>query len=92
MRTHYSILAVAGATMLAMAFLQGSAQAAPKGWQCGYASQPRPIYSPVYFTCYGKSLSETKARARAECRRLSSCEASACLPLDSTPRRRCERE
>jgi hypothetical protein len=92
MRTRYSLLAVAGATMLAMTIPHGGAQAAPKGWQCGYAVQPRPIYSPVYFTCYGKSLSETKARARAKCRRLVSCVANACLPLDFTLRRKCERD
>jgi hypothetical protein len=92
MRTRYSLTAVAGATMLAMAIPHGGAQAAPKGWQCGDAVNPRGIYSPIYFTCYGKSLSETKARARAECRRLSSCVTNACLPLDFTPRMKCERD
>jgi hypothetical protein len=86
-----SPLLEAGAAVLAMTFLLGSAQAAPKGWQCGYTVDPRRDYSPVYFTCYGKSMSEAKARARAQCRRLPSCVTNACIPLDFTPRRKCER-
>ena len=89
MQIRYSLMAIAGAAMLAMTI---SAQASPRGWQCGYAVNPRGIYLPIYFTCYGKNLRETKARARAECRRLPSCLPSACLPLDYTPRRTCGRD
>ena len=88
-----SPLLAAGATMFAMAFLHGSAQAAPKVWECGYAVVP---YSrnmmKFYYSCSGKSFTETKARARAQCRRLNNCTLGACLPLDFTPRRTCGRE
>jgi hypothetical protein len=93
-----SPLLAAGAAVLAMAIPHGGAQAAPKGWQCGYSVTPivgGPFLSdsgPYYFACYGRSLKETRARARADCRRRRSCQTGACLPLDFTPGRTCDRE
>ena len=92
MQGRSSLLAVAGLATLVMAFQHGSAQAAPKGWKCSYAIAPVRNRAPIYYACYGKSLSETRARARAECRRLNSCDTGACLPLEFTPRRTCGRE
>ena len=97
MRNRSLLLRVAGTVLLATAFPLGSAQAAPKGWQCGYSVLPivgsffRDT-GPYYYACYGRSLKEARALARADCRRRHSCQTGACLPLDYTPRKSCERE
>lgn len=88
-----SPLLAAGATMFATAFLHGGALASPKGWECSYAIDPyRRTMSKIYYSCSGASLTETRARARWQCRRLNNCITGACLPLDFTPRRTCGRE
>ena len=98
MRVQLSLFAAAGVVLLAMTFLPGSALAAPKGWKCSYAVRPLSIgsrrydHGPYYYACYGRRLSETRARARAQCRRRASCDTGACLPLDYRPDRTCGRE
>ena len=92
MQNRSSLLAATVAAMLVVAPLNGSAFAAPKGWKCGYAIAPISNRPPIYYACYGTSLTETRARARAECGRLTRCNTGACLPLEFTPQRTCGRE
>ncbi len=98
MRTRFTILATATAMVLGLVALCGSAQAAPRGWKCSFSSAPIGVgpfgrhSRTYYYACYGKSLGETRARARRQCRRIYSCVTGACFPLDFTPARRCERE
>lgn len=94
-----TILAMAAfAALLAGLFLPSGAEAKLRGWKCSYSDHPLHIgparyrRGPYFYACYGLSLRETRARARARCRRLSSCNTGACLPLDHTPRRVCGRE
>ena len=68
----------AGAVLLAAAMPPGIANAAPKGWKCDYADHKIGIGlgSKDYvfnYSCYGKTLRGTRARAVAECRRLAGC-------------------
>jgi hypothetical protein len=83
MRIRSSLLTAGGAAFLVAALLHGGAQAAPEGWKCSYGTTPPYLRgSKIYYSCSGKSLSETRARARAQCRRLDDCEVGACIPLD----------
>ena len=97
MRSRSTLLAIAGAAMVAGVLLHSGAQAAPRGWKCDFSERSSGIgpygRSRTYFySCYGRSLRETRARARRYCRRLFSCVTGACLPLDFTPRRTCGRD
>jgi len=92
MKNRTLLLAPAIALMLNLTSLQASAQASPRGWQCSYSIAPRLNRSPIYFACFGRSLKETRARARADCNRRASCNTGACLPLNYTPRQTCGRE
>ena len=93
-------LAVGGSALFAALVTllgEGGAEAAPKGWKCSYKITPirGPFFydtGPYYYACYGPALRETRARARARCSRLSRCTTGACLPLEYTPRRTCERD
>lgn len=94
-----SFLAMAAlATLLAGLILPGDAEAKPRGWKCAYTDHPLNIgptrlrLGPYYYACYGRGLKQTRARARARCRRLPSCNTGACLPLDYVPRPACGRE
>lgn len=96
MRRVSSVL-FAGTTLLVVAFFDISVNAAPKGWKCSYSVTPivGPLFydaGPYYYACYGRSLRATRARARADCRRRSSCETGACIPLSFFPGRYCERD
>lgn len=89
-------LVAVGAAMVVMSVTQ-TADAGPRGWKCSYKIVPivGPFFydtGPYYYACYGRRLRETRARARARCRRLANCTTGACLPLDYTPRRSCERD
>lgn len=97
MRIRSRLMAAAGVAMIAMTVAQAGAQAAPKGWKCSYKVEPiaGPFLrdtGPYYYACYGPSLNETRAQARARCGRLANCTTGACLPLDYTPRRECGRD
>jgi hypothetical protein len=97
MRIRLLCLAVVGAAVVSVSLAQTSAEARPRGWQCGYKVIPiaGPLFyetGPYYYACYGRNLKETRARARATCRRLANCMTGACLPLDYAPRRSCQRE
>ena len=88
-----SLLRAFGAAMLALAFMQGGAHAAPQGWKCSYGITPPYLRgSKIYYSCFGKNLNETRARARAQCSRLNDCETGACIPLNYTPRPSCGRD
>jgi len=96
MRMRSQWVAAVGAVMIAMSFAQ-NAEAGPQGWKCSYKVVPivGPLFydtGPYYYACYGRRLRETRARARARCRRLANCTTGACLPLDYKPRRSCERD
>ena len=81
--------------VLTVGTLPGSVEAEPRGWRCQYS-----IYGPfdrrrgpVFYNCYGTSLTETRARMKARCRALDSydCDSGPCFPLQSAPGRSCER-
>ena len=77
----------------AMALTVSGAKAGPPGWECSYATFPfLRSRSKIYYSCTGTSLSETRARARAQCRRLNHCALGACIPLNFSPRRSCGKE
>lgn len=85
------------AALLATTLLHTGAEAQPRGWQCNYKVTPivglrRYDFGPYYYACYGRNLAETRARARARCSQMSSCDTGACLPLNYTPDRMCQRE
>jgi hypothetical protein len=92
MRFPSSLVKLSGIVVLAMTVLNGGAQAAPQGWKCSYGITPPYLRgSKIYYSCFGKDLTETRARARVQCRRLNDCETGACIPLNFTPRRSCGR-
>ena len=90
--------ATISAILLVIFLLNGGARAGPRGWKCNFSVTPVSIgpyarYSRTYFySCYGRSLKETRRRTQRRCRRLYSCVTGACFPLDFRPQRRCERE
>ena len=93
MKSYSAILIIAATIMLAMTLPHRGAQAEPPGWKCSYGVTPAYLRgSRIFYACYGKSLSETRARARAQCRRLDSCETGACIPLEYPPRPSCGRD
>ena len=96
MRIGLALCATASAMMLVFAWLQGGAEAAPKGWKCDYSVSPIGFgpfgdTQTYFYSCYGRNLSETRARARGRCSRLPSCNTGACVPLNYTPRQSCDR-
>ena len=81
--------------VLAIVVQHGYAKAEPKGWRCAYS-----IYGPfdtrqgpVTYSCYGTSLTNTRARMKARCRALNSydCQSGPCFPLEVAPGKSCER-
>lgn len=77
--------------VFAMVAQHGSAQAAA-GWRCEYAIETFGRNSrELVFSCYGKNLSDTRARARSRCRGLPRCQPGACLPINYSPRSSYER-
>ena len=81
--------------VLAIVVQRGYAEAAPKGWRCQYS-----IYGPfdrrrgpVFYSCYGTSLPNTRERMKARCRALDSydCQSGPCFPLEYAPGKSCER-
>ena len=93
MRIRSFLLTIGGAALLVVALLHGGAQAAPEGWKCSYGITPPYLRgSKIYYSCSGKSLTETRARAQAQCRRLNDCEVGACIPLNYAPRPSCGRD
>ena len=87
---------LAATAALAMAFLPGSAQAGPPGWECSYSVTTiglgRYGGRTYWYACSGRSLRATRARARSRCRRLHRCITGACIPLSFTPRSYCGRQ
>ncbi len=81
--------------VLAVVVQPGYAEAEPKGWRCQYS-----IYGPfdrrrgpVFYSCYGASLNDTRRRMKARCRVLDTydCQSGPCFPLEYTPGQSCER-
>lgn len=69
----------------------------PSGWQCLYEESiyggwGRNSLAPRNYACYGRTLRQTKARARQACNRLTNCVAGPCYPLEYRPRHYCSRE
>ena len=71
-----------------------ASMAAPQGWECSYSVTPLGgrFTSTIFYSCSGRNLPETRARARSQCNSLPFCVTGACIPLNHSPRGGCRRE
>ena len=85
-----------GALALGGFAISTEAEARPQGWRCNFAQTAYTLRHRrdirLTYACYGRSLRETRARARRACRRLSNCLTGACQPLNYRTRHYCSRE
>ena len=63
----------------------------PKGWICEYRINEGQSDGPTIYNCRGATLQDTRARTKYRCVVNALCNAGACLPLDFTPSRSCQR-
>lgn len=89
-------MALSLGTLLVGSFLTAShAQANPRGWKCDFSrltvGYRRYGGRQITYSCYGRTLRGTRARARRACRGIHGCVTGACVPLDYRPRPYCER-